>query len=299
MEPEQTKPISEKPPIPAEKETPDTTVHRRSHTYEDDVAKAMNATDASVVQELLQTAREREVTEKEYKKSIWQRKWYSIFSILFVVAAIAGFVYAIYHYYTLTVPVEQQYSVGVFPTTTPVVVGETDIRKAIEGIRADTTLKKNEPYLVPLVEDATTLVPVSKEKFFSFIEGIPSEPFAATIDVVRLGALHDGIATHPFIILSIADPEVASKEFLIAESTLLQLFYKALGLDISSYVSEIGKGFESEYTVNLPVRILRTTSEVASEEKPIILYAYITHNIILVTTEISVLSSVYDTIIRQ
>lgn len=271
----------------------------KAHTYEDDVAKAMNATDATVVQELLITAREREASEKDYKKSTRQRKWYSLFSVIFVVLAILTFGYAVYHYYTLTVPVEQRFSVGVFPNTSPIVVSGTDIRKTINSLAVDTILEENKPFLVSLVNDATTLTPISKESFFNFIEAKPPEPFVASINIVRLGILNDGIQNNFFMILSAPDPEIIAKEFLFAEASLLQLFYRVLNIDISKHVTEAGKVFESDYMFNLPIRVLYGPTIENEVKQPILLYAHLTNNIIIVTTKPKVLKSVYDTILKQ
>lgn len=273
-------------------------VTHRAHTYEDDLAKAMNATDADVVQEMLATAREREAAEKLYKKNTSQRKWYSFFSILFVVLAAGGIGYSIYHYNSLTVPVEEVISVGVFPNTDPIVTSTTDIRQAITTIQNMPGLSEGRPYLVPLVRDEEALTPITKQDLFSFIESSPTEPFVASIEVIRLGVLHDGFHSTPFLVMSVRDPQIASKEFLIAEPKFIQLFYKALAIDISTLTIEAGKTFESTYIHNLPVRTL-TQTNTEGEATPIILYGYATNNIIVVTTKPSILKAVYDSIIKQ
>ncbi len=275
------------------------TAPHRSHTYEDDVAKAMNATDASVVQELLTTARERETVQEEFKKNAHQRKWYGLFSAIFIILALAGFGYGTYHYYKLTVPVKQRFSVGVFPSTAPIVVSETDVRKTITELSALSSLSEGKPMLVPFVTDGATLTPVNKDEFFSFLESSPSEPLLASIDIARLGIMNTGLQNTPFLIFSVVDPEVASKELLIAEPALLQLFYKALGIDIASHVSLAGKGFESTYLYNLPVRRLTVEDTETGETPTVLLYGYATNNIVVITTKPEVLKAVYDTIIRQ
>lgn len=289
------------PPTNEDIATPPTPeVTHRAHTYEDDLSKAMNATDANVVQEMLSTAREREAAEAAYHKSTSQRKWYSFFSILLVILAASATGYSIYHYNSLTVPAEKTISVGVFPNTDPIVTGATDIRQTIATLQSNSaTLSTNKPYLVPLVQDEGTLSPITKQGFFEFIEAAPTEPLVASMTIVRLGVLHDGFDTTPFVIMSVPDPQIASKELLIAEPKLIQLFYRALAIDVSNLVVEIGKTFESTYIHNLPVRILSHTDTETGGETPLILYGYATNNIIVITTKPSVLKAVYDTIIKQ
>lgn len=272
---------------------------RHAHTYDDDVMRAMNATDAPTVQEMLATARERERAEKERKITRRQRRWYSVFSFLFLLLAAGGFGYGIYHYVKLTVPVEPAMSVGVFANTSPVVAQETNIRDLLAAYRADTTLPQNRPLLVPLVTDAVSLAPISKDAFFSFIEAKPSEPFAYAATTIRLGILNDGETATPFLILSVANPQVASKEFLIAEPTLLQLFSPALGIDLSAHIAEVGKEFTSTYLYNMPVRILSSASSGGGTEETVLLYGYASPNVIVVTTTPSILKAVYDTILHQ
>lgn len=271
----------------------------RAHTFDDDITRAMNATDAMTVQEFLSTAREREAAEKSFRKNSIQRKWYSLFAILFTVCAIAAFGYALWHYYRLTVPVQESMSVGVFPSTSPIVAGETDIVQTIEAFALDSTLPEDKPLLVPLVIDAQNLVPLSKPDFFAFIGARPTEPFAYVMDSIRLGVMNDGVATTPFLILSVSDPQIASKEFLIAEPSLLSLFSKALGIDPLSQATQIGASFKSTYLYNMPVRMLASANPETGEESPVILYGYASDRVIVITTKPSILKAVYDQLIRQ
>ncbi len=270
----------------------------RSHTYEDDVAQAMTTTDAVIVQELIATAREREDVEKDRIRVKKQRGLYSFFSTVLVLLAVVGAGYAVYHYNKLTVQVEKKTSVGVFASTDPVIASTTDIRQTILSLQASDSLKEGKPMLVPIVKDDTTLIMLGKQEFFDFIESNASEPFVAAVDVIRLGMFDEGKDRTPFIILSVPDPEVASKEFLIAEDDLLTMFYRPLGIDLSKYVDEIGKGFESTYMYNVPVRSLTSAKEDADPET-VLLYGYVNDNTIVITTKASVLKAVYDTIIRQ
>lgn len=277
---------------------PKTPAPHKAHTYEDDLAKAMNTIDAPVVQEMLATAREREESERFAVIGRKQRRWYSLFSILFLILAAGGFGYGIWHYTNLTVPVEQQVPVGVFKNTAPTVITEATVDDLVQGLVTSTDLEEGEPLLIPLVTDATSLTPVTKNQFFAFIGAQPSEPFVYSMDTIRLGVMNTGDRNKLFVVLSVSDPQLASKEFLIAEPKLLTLFSRVLAINPDSYLLEEGKGYTGTYLYNLPMRILSTTDE-SQTERPVILYGYATGNVIVVTTDPSVLKAVSDTIIRQ
>ncbi len=272
---------------------------RRARTFDDDVSRAMNATDAATVQEFLTTARAREAAEKAFRIGKIRRKWYATFAIFFTVCALASFAYAIYHYYRLTVPVERSVSVGVFPSTPPIVAGETTIEATVAALAVDTSLAQDRPVLVPLVTDGVQLVPISKQDFFSFIKAAPTEPFMYAIESIRLGAMNDGAQTAPFIILSVPDAQIASKEFLIAEKTLLELFSKALGITEESVTTKIGVPFESTYLYNMPVRMLTEIDPETGAKRPVLLYGYATEHVIVITANPASLKAVYDQLIRQ
>jgi hypothetical protein len=259
----------------------------------------MNATDASVVQELLETAREKEMIAKEVGKERRERKWLSIFSVLLVILAAGAIAYGYWYYRGLTVPAEKALSVGVFQNLDPVVVHTTDIRTTIQMLTTDTALPEGKPVLIPIVTDNQTLTPLSTSDFFNFIEANPSEPFEGVMEAMRLGAMNTGTSIVPFIITAVPDIETASKEFLIAEPTMVQLFYKALNIDLAAYQAQVGGGFEGKYLYNIPVRILNQEDSATGAQTPVILYGQVSQNIIVITTDPSVLKAIYDAIIRQ
>jgi hypothetical protein len=270
-----------------------------AHTYEDDIAKAMDTTDASIVQELLENARERESVMKEEVIHKKQRGWYTAGAIILIMLALGAIAYGIYHYTRLTVPAQKSLSVGVFPSTDIIVAEATDVRQTVAKLIALDNLPEGKPYLVSLVGNEKTLTLLSTEEFFSFIESAATEPFIGSLDTVRLGVVNTGKEIAPFVIASIPDPEVSSKEFLIAEPKLLQMFYKVLGIDISRHLNEIGKGFSSEYMYNISVRTLRYTDPENNQQRMLLLYAYTTDNTVVFTTKPEVLKAIHDTIIRQ
>jgi hypothetical protein len=270
-----------------------------AHTYQDDLAMAMDTTDATVVQELLTTARERESLLKDEAVKEKQRGWYVAGSIILLLIALAAGAYGVWYYLNLTVPVQKTISVGVFPSTAVVNTKTTDIRQVLASVMSDTTLPENRPTLISLVSDDKTVTLLSTKEFFSFTESTPSEPLISSLSTIRLGVVHISGDIIPFVIASVPDPEVASKEFLIAEPELLRYFYRALNLDISSHLSEIGKEFKSDYLYNLPVRVLSAPTSETGEANPVLLYGYVTDNIIVVTTKPLVLKSIYETISRQ
>ena len=239
------------PPTPPEQPTPEISEaaapRHISHSYQDDLSQAMNATDASVVQQLLQEARDREENARLKEKNDSQRKWYSTVSLTLIIIAIGAIGYGLYHYLQLTVPVVQKVSVGVFPSTESFTASATDIRQVVSTIITDNTLKENTPYLVPLVSDETTRTLLQNTAFFSFLEADATEPFIAVFDSARLGVIKTESGTKTFFIGSVSDPVVATKEFLIAEPELLNLFYRALNIDLTTVPREIGSTFTQTY----------------------------------------------------
>ncbi len=267
------------------------------HTYGDDMAHAMDATDAKVVAELLQTAREREASAKEAIHVRDERAWYTTGALLLLVLAVASGFYGYYHYRHLTVPAAPAYSVGVFPSIDPVAIGSTDIKKLIATLETYETLSVNKPTLVPITSDDQNLL--NPEQFFSFITARVSEPFQTAIDVVRLGVINTGTRISPFLIFYVRDPEIATKEFLIAEPTMLDVFSPALGINPDEHQAEIGKNFESGYRYNLPLRTLSATTIETGTRSLLLYYGYATDNTIVMATDPAALKTVYDSIISQ
>lgn len=267
-------------------------------TYDDDLSKAMNTTDASAIQELLSEGKEREQIAIEKKKIKSQKGWYKAGAIILIIFATTALVYGIYHYKNLTVPAKEAVSVGVFPSTEPVLASSTDIRKVLENINSDALLQDGKPTLVPLVSDEKTLTLLTNEEIFSFFEAKPSEPFLAAFSLVRMGAMNVNGENIPFVIASVNDTEIAAKELLIAEPELLKMFYKVLNIDISKYGSEVGTSFVGEYLYNIPIRSLRYDT---AEKRGNLLfyYARATDQIVVFSTKPEVLKAIYDSIIRQ
>ncbi|MFZ4500097.1 MAG: hypothetical protein ACOYMZ_01205 [Minisyncoccia bacterium] len=268
------------------------------HTYEDDLARSMNVSDAKVVQELLTSAREREGVLKEEVQKRKARGWYTTGAIILILAALASAGYGVYHYLRLTVPVQQSVSIGVFPSTAPVDASTTTIEAVIAAFEADTTLIDDKPYLVDLVSDEKAQVLLNNAQLFSFIGAAPTEPFATSLGVIRLGVMNTANGTVPFLIASLPNPEIANKEFLIAETKLLFMFSKALNISTATIAPETSQEFVGEYRYNLPVRVLYTANTVGVRGLTM-LYGSATDNIVVITTTPEILKAIYDTIIRQ
>lgn len=280
--------------------TPETTTPHSVpilHTYQDDLSKAMDTTDAIVVQQLLADAREREHRQEDEATRKKQRGWYSITTILLILLALGIGGYGIYHYKRLTVAVQQAPSVGVFPQTDPIVASETDIRALMVTLQTTTPLEEGKPTLVQLVRDSTTQTPLSKPELFSFFETRASEPFLGAFGVLRLGVITLGTKTVPFIIGSVSDPELASKELLIAEPDLLRMLYAPLGLPLNEYTDILGKTFSQEYVYNLPTRTLTVATE--DGETMVLFYGYATDGVVVFSTDYEVLKRIYDSVISQ
>ncbi len=296
MEPEVKKESTEQ--LPTTEPLPAQSDKHTSHTYEDDLAKAMDATDAKVVQQMLSEGREKEQIALEEKTQKSQKAWYKAGAIILILFTCASFGYGVYHYYNLTVPAETTASVGVFPSSEPILSSTTDIRKVVEGLKANANLTEGKPTLLPLVSDEKTLTLLSVSEMFSFFESKPSEPFLASFNIARIGVMSTGTENVPFVITSVVDPEISSKELLIAEPTLLQTFYRPLGIDIAEHEQEIGKGFVGEYMYNIPVRALRYET-LEQSNNLLFFYAKVTDQIVVFTTKPEVLKAIYDSLIRQ
>ncbi len=269
-----------------------------SHTYDDDLAKALDATDAKIVQQMLNEGREREQNTIEEKKSKKQKGWYKAGVIILLLFTSLALAYGVYHYKKLTVPAEYSASVGVFPSTETVLFSTTDIRKVVENIKSNNDLGANKPTLVPLVSDEQNLNLLSVNEIFSFFEASPSEPFLTSFNIVRLGIMNTGIENAPFVIASVNNAEIASKELLIAEPGLLQMFYRPLGIDLAEHSQEIGREFTGEYMYNIPVRTVRYNNEERSGNL-LFFYGRATDDIVVFTTKPEVLKAIYDSLIRQ
>lgn len=268
------------------------------HTFSDDLAKALDTTDAAVVQDLLVEGREREAQEHDEKIRVRQKGWYKAGAIILILFTLISSAYTVYHYKMLTVPAQKTASVGVFPSTEIIATSDNDIRSAVDTISSDASLELNKPALVPLVKDSQNLTLLTNSELFSFFEARVSEPFLTSFNLFRLGVMNDGNKNTTFILASMVDTDIASKELLIAEPDLLKILYKPLDIDISNIDEEIGNVFASEYMYNIPIRSLRIKSE-EKENDLVMFYGRLTNEIVIFTTSPSVLKEVYNSIIRQ
>lgn len=285
-------------PQPTTADQPEVRKPISSHTYQDDLSRAMDATDATVVQKMLEEARERESNMKDEVLRKKQKGWYTLGTIFLLILATGAIAYGIYHYSRLTVPVKKSFSVGVFPQTKTFFTENTDIRKIVTDLSSDQTLEEGKPTLVNLVHNETTKTPLSKQELFSFFEAKATEPFLAAFDVFRFGIMNTGTKIVPFIIGGVADSEITSKELLIVEPDLLQIFYKPLNIPIAKYNKDIGGVFTQQYVYNLPTRGLSLADE-NGDQKLVLFYGYATEKIVVFSTDYSVLKSIYDSILSQ
>ncbi|MEO5646318.1 MAG: hypothetical protein ABIO57_00920 [Candidatus Paceibacterota bacterium] len=273
--------------------------HAMSHTYQDDLAKAMNATEAGDVQKMLTMAREQEVEAAIEVTERREKKWYTTSSFILIVLTAAVLAYGTYYYFHLTVPVQPAVSVGVFQSTDPIAIDGTTIKDVLATLKTSTTLVVGKPTLVTLVTDAQTKTPISTTQLYSFIGAAPTEPLQASITSARLGVVNTGQDILPFIVTSISDPEKASNEFTIAEPTLLNMFSLALNIDTSTIPQQPVPVFKSQYFYNLPVRSLYVVDPTTQQQKIVFLYGYATNNVLVITSTPEVLKAVYDTVITQ
>lgn len=206
-----------------------------THTYQDDLAQAMNATDAPVVQELLANARAQETEAALEVTEQGERKWYSITSLLLIVLTLGVIAYGAWYYIHLTVPIQPAMSVGVFQNTQNIIAPNTSIEKVMADLLASSNLPEGKPTLVNLTEaNGSTLL--SNTELYAFMGAAVPEPLQTSISVARLGAVNTGKEIVPFIVASVPNPEKASQELTNAEPGLLKLFYKPLNINLSLYV---------------------------------------------------------------
>jgi hypothetical protein len=269
-----------------------------SHGYQDDLAQAMNATDASVVQEMLTDARNREAFEKKEVVTHREQTWFSLSSFILIILALAIGGYGVWHYTHLTVPAEKVVSVGVFPSIDPIKIDKEPIEALVQEVIASQDLKENTPYLIPLT-DPTTGGLITNRALFSYIEAHVDEPFAAQFSSIRLGVMYNGSATSTFIIGSVTDPVSATKEFLIAEPRLLRDFAPALNIDTAEFTASTDTAFTQEYRYNLPYRFYSVTNSADASKTNIFYYGFASNSIVVIATDPSVLKAVSDTLIRQ
>ncbi len=286
---------------------PNPEVHPLIHTYQDDLARVMNATEAPVVQALLATARARDeenaIEEVEQK----ERRWYSATSIVLILLTLAVLAFGTYYYFRLTVKVRPAPSVGVFPTSDTIVASSTTMQQVLATFAASATLPVGKPTLINLVNDPSTPSSasgqaqqplLSNSQLYQFIGAEVPEPLQSVISVARWGVVNTGTAIVPFIVASVSDPEKASKEFSIAEPTLLKLFSPALGIDTTAEQDVIGQTFQSQYFYNLPVRTM-SGQDAQGKQTVVFLYGYATNTIIVITPKPEALKAIYDTVINQ
>ena len=277
--------------------TPEPTPHPAIHTFQSDLERAMDTTEAGAVQELLKTARDKEAFAIEKETIHHQRSWYTTGAIILILLALGALAFGLYYYYTLTVRVTPSPSVGVFQSVPIVDTTTIDATSMIASLMTTDTLTEGKPFLVPLVD--STGATLGLNATLQYLKLNISEPFAATLSLVRLGVMHTGTTVTPFLILSTPTPELATKEFLIAEPTLLDTVAPVLGIDLTITARDIGTRFNSVYMYNLPVRTLTSTDVDTREETILLYYGYATDNTIVVATNPTVLKAIYDTIIRQ
>jgi hypothetical protein len=273
--------------------------HSLAHTYQDDLAQAMNATDATEVQALLSQAREKDAEAAIEVVEQREKKWYSTSSILLIILTLAVIGAGTYYYMHLTVPIQPAASVGVFQSSGTIVASGTTIQDVLNSFTTSTSLPQGKPLLVNLVTDTASGTLISNAQLYSFIGATVPEPLQSVISSVRLGVVNTGQEVLPFIIASVPDPEKASNEFSIEEPTLIQMFSHALNVDATTIPTQPAQAFQSQYFYNLPVRTLTVTDPTTQQPKLVFLYGYATNNVLVMATKPEVLKAVYDTVISQ
>ncbi len=289
-------PIPTVPPA-APAAVPATEEHRPlAHTYQDDLNQAMDVTDPAAVQKMLADARDEEMIEAARTETQHERRWYGLTSFLLILLALAALAYGTYYYMRLTVKVQPAPSVGAFQTSPAIVASSTSIQQVLATMTAATDLPVGKPELITLVTDNN--VQLTNSQLYDFIGATVPEPLQAVIAVARLGVVNTGKDIVPFIVASVNDQDKASNEFLIAEPSLLQMFYQALNIDISGIQQTTPQTFQSQYFNNIAVRTFTVTNATTGQQHTL-LYGAIPNNVMVITTTPDALKAVYDSIINQ
>ncbi len=315
MEPEPTTPEEE------------VTEQHLAHTYQDDMSKAMNATDVKEVQTMLNQAREQEAEVTIVATEQKEKSWYSASSFILVILTLGVLAYGTYYYLHLTVPIQPAVSVGVFSNTDAIAVNTTTVTEALATLRTSTTLPVGKPVLVNLVTDTQSNTPVTNTQLYSFIGADLSQPLQAAIGSAKLGIVNTGKDILPFVVISVPDPEKASNALTSEEPTLMSEFSKVFStaetpiptapagdsqqaalsnLVASQSTPQVTPAsvttthtFQSQYFYNLPVRSVTEIDPKTGEKRIVFLYGYANNNVIVITSTPEVLKAVYDTIITQ
>jgi hypothetical protein len=165
-------------------------------TFKSDLSKAMNATEVSDVQDILQNAREREVAEKENEENRKKRSVYTFGGLLVLIVATLALLYAIYYYNKLTVPVQERYSVGIFQKSAPIFIDKIKVESVFDDV--ENTVGDSKPLVLSLVRSESEQIEINKKEFFDYLGAKVTEPFFTPIQVVRLGEVFEGNTNTPF-----------------------------------------------------------------------------------------------------
>lgn len=264
--------------------------------YEADVANAMSQTDASQIQKFIQRAKDDEETQKERVLHSTEGRILSSIAILCIIGAIGGFVYGVFHFNSLTVPLAPTVSLGAFPTFSTKIPITTPFTTVLDTISKDTAFVIGKPTLVDIVDSTGALV--SPKELFAYLDIKATEPLQTSFLVARYGFVKlTDTQVVPFIIGATTDQSIATKEFLIAEQTMPALFGNAFMLDQSKIATIAGGGFVQEIVSNIPVRILRAQKE--DMRSTTFVYGFPNENVVVFSTSTQVFGLVENTIIGQ
>ncbi len=262
------------------------------HSYSDDMAKAMQATEAGAVQELLAMAREKEETslktEKERKTS-----WLFILGAFLCFAAAGAALWVLWNSYqrSMPVPVQRERQV-IFSQLMLVNAESTDIREVVSNAKSHADLRINTPYTIALI-DANGL-PLEPDAFMAFAEGNLPADFLSAIDTVRLGIVATGNTASPFILLQGKEGSSLTQKLSNIEPVLVRAFYRALGIDIRDQAEIFDQPFETIYVNNVPVRAVTGTGNT-----PVAFYGFAEAQTAIITTDKDAFNAVYLGILGQ
>ncbi|HSE57036.1 MAG TPA: hypothetical protein VLB02_03050 [Candidatus Paceibacterota bacterium] len=260
-----------------------------AHSYSEDLAKAMQTTDAAEVQELLSMAREKETVIKQAEEEK-KTNWVFVLGTMLCFAVSGAVLWFIWDRFEQAqpVPIERVEQPVIFSQLAPIDTTTTDIRETVQHLRTTATLELNTPTVIPLITAAGE--PLSPDEFLKFSEGaIPIGLREQTI-ALQLGAIATGTTVVPFVLLTGKDQEALTAQLRLAEPELLRGLYRALGIEISELMALFKTPFADDYVSNAPLRVLRKPGA----EVPVFLYGFITNQSVVVTTDTAAFQQIYD-----
>lgn len=280
-------PATPEAPAPTPTSEPEKTHAPIVHSYAEDLAQAMQATDASTVQDLLALAREKEtaiaINEHEKKTS-----WLFIAGAVICFLVSGGMLYYVWNQYELSKPVSLTRTAATvtFPQLPLMEANKTDIREVVSYLKTKAPVELRKPAIVPIVTGTEPLEPIA---FMQFIEGELPPVILQQVTSIRIGVVATGTEAIPFLVFGTNDRDKLTSAFLAGEGELLRATYRALGVSIAENPTILETPFVGDNISNIPVRKLL---DPATKEL-VALYGFSGDHLLVLTTNQSAFQDIY------